>query len=95
MLSGTASWLSLTVSEFLGIEYEDDGIRLSPVLPFDTEKVYYELNRLGTKFKICVKKQKGFARVGEGTKFTFDGEPCGALVPAPRDGGEHTITVEL
>ncbi len=95
MLSGTASWLSLTVSEFLGIEYEGDGIRLSPVLPFDTEKVYYELNRLGTKFKICVKKQKGFARVGEGTKFTFDGTECGALVPAPRDGGEHTITVEL
>ncbi len=95
MLSGTASWLSLTVSEFLGIEYEEDGLRLSPVLPFDTEKVYYELNRLGTKFRITVKKQKGFARVGEGTRFTFDGEPCGALVPAPIDGGVHTVTVEL
>lgn len=95
MLSGTASWLSLTVSEFLGIEYEGDAIRLSPILPFDTDKVYYELNRLGTKFKICVKKKKGFARVGENTRFTFDGEPCTSLVPAPRDGGEHTVTLEL
>ncbi len=95
MLSGTASWLSLTVSEFLGIEYEDDAIRLSPVLPFDTEEVAYELNRLGTKFNICVKKHKGFARVGEGTKFTFDGKACTGLVPAPRDGGVHTVTVEL
>jgi len=95
MLSGTASWLSLTVSEFLGIDYEGDGIRLSPILPFDSEKVYYELNRLGTTFKICVKKNRGFARVGEATVFTFDGEKCGRVVPAPRDGGVHTITVEL
>ena len=95
MLSGTASWLSLTVSEFLGIEYEGDGIRLSPVLPFDAENVSYELNRLGTKFHICIKKKSGFARVGENTRFTFDGQPCGGLVPAPIDGGVHTVVVEL
>lgn len=95
MLSGTASWLSLTVSEFLGIDYTDGGIELSPILPDDSENVDLELNRLGTRFLIHVEKSKDFARVGEGTRFTFDGEACGRIVPAPMDGGVHRITVAL
>lgn len=61
MLSGTASWLSLTVSEFLGISYSGDKMTVSPILPFDAEKSSFELNRGGTKYSVTVEKKKGFA----------------------------------
>ncbi len=95
MLSGTASWLSLTVYEFLGINHVDGGIELKPVLPFETEKASYTVRVDGTEFDITVEKSKGFARPTDSTVYTFDGEKCTCIIPNPRDGKKHTVTVKM
>lgn len=95
MLSGTASWLSLTVYEFLGINHVDGGIDLKPVLPFDTERANYIVRVDGTEFDITVEKSLGFARPTEATEYTFDGEKCTSIIPNPRDGKKHTVTVKM
>ena len=95
MLSGTASWLSLTVYEFLGINHVDGGIDLKPVLPFDTEKANYVVRVDGTEFDITVEKSLGFVRPTEATEYTFDGEKCTSVIPNPRDGKKHVVTVKM
>lgn len=95
MLSGTASWLSLTVYEFLGISHVDGGIDLNPVLPFDTEKANYVVRVDGTEFDITVEKPLGFARPSEKTEYTFDGAVCASVIPNPRDGKKHVVTVKM
>lgn len=95
MLSGTASWLSLTVYEFLGINHVDGGIDLKPVLPFDTEKANYVVRVDGTEFDITVEKSLGFVRPTEKTEYTFDGEKCTSVIPNPRDGKKHVVTVKM
>lgn len=95
MLSGTASWLSLTVYEFLGISHVDGGIDLKPVLPFDTEKATYTVRVDGTEFDITVEKDPGFARPTDKTEYTFDGEACSSVIPNPRDGKKHIVTVKM
>lgn len=95
MLSGTASWLSLTVYEFLGISHVDGGIDLKPILPFETEKASYTVRVDGTEFDITVEKKKGFARTTEATQYSFDGKPCTSVIPNPRDGKKHIVTVKM
>ena len=95
MLSGTASWLALTTFEYLGISHVDGGIELSPILPFDLESAKYTVRADGAVFDITVLKDKGFARAGENTEYTFDGKECSCIIPNPRDGKIHTVTVKM
>ena len=93
MLSGTASWLTLAVFEILGINYTADGITLSPMLPENSENISYSIKN-GATYNISVTKKKGFARVGENTKFLFDSEASNGVFPLFKDG-EHDIVIEL
>lgn len=95
MLSGTASWLSLSVSAFLGIEFAGDTMSIDPLLPEETTLCRFELNRSGTRFKVEVTKNKGFARPNASSRRLLDGEPTAPSFTAPTDGGEHTIRIEI
>lgn len=95
MLSGTASWLALSVFEFLGIEYEKDGIKLTSVLPENMTNVSYEIKTENCVLAVTVTKPKGFARPDDATKYFFDGEASGKVIPVPADGKKHTIEVRL
>ena len=95
MLSGTASWLSLSVSAFLGIEFEGDTMSVCPVLPAETKECRFELNRGGTRYKVEIKKGEGFRRPGDSTRFILDGETTSRRFTAPVDGAEHSLVIEL
>ncbi len=95
MLSGTASWLTLTVFEFLGIGYVDGGLSFSPVLRADMTSVEYEIKRRGTTFAVKVTKPLGFARVDSETEYYFDGEKCTSLIPDPEDKEKHIVEIKL
>lgn len=95
MLSGTASWLSLSVSVFLGIEFLGDSMAIAPVLPEETTACRFELNRGGTRFAVEITKQKGFARPNAASRYILDGERVAPQFIAPADGGEHTVRIEL
>ncbi len=94
MLSGTASWLSLTIFSFLGIQHAPDrGIRLTPVLPPDMESAAYTVRVAETAFRITVEKGKGFRRPSAQSEFYFDGSRCDGWIPNPRDGKTHEVRV--
>ncbi len=95
MLSGTASWLALTVFEFLGISYTEGGLKFSPILREDMTSVEYEIKRNGTTFAVKVTKPLGFARVADTTEYLFDGEKCSSVIPDPADGKNHTVEIKL
>ena len=95
MLSGTASWLSLSSFEFLGISHVDGGIELRPILPFGLTHAQYNVKLGDTVFSITVEKKPGFARAGENTKYFLDGKACGAVIPNAGDGKVHTVKVEM
>ena len=95
MLSGTASWLALTVWEFLGIGYAGDTMHVLPILPFDVEHCAFDLKRGGTRYHVEIEKPLGFARPTETTQFVLDGAPCAPTFPAPLDGGNHNLRIVL
>ncbi len=95
MLSGTASWLTLTVFEFLGMGYTEDGLTFSPILRGDMTSVDYEIKRNGTTFAVKVTKPLGFARVTDKTEYFFDGAKCDNIIPDPADGKKHTVEIRL
>lgn len=94
MLSGTASWLALTVFEMLGISYDGDNMRLSPVLPFDYTAVSYDINRGDAHYTVTVRKREGFCRVGERSVCLFDGDPVPFSVPKNLPG-KHSIEITM
>ncbi|MBQ7714588.1 MAG: glycosyl transferase [Clostridia bacterium] len=95
MLSGTASWLALTVFEFLGIKYGDRTVSFSPILPEDMKDISFTIKRTDCTLDVNVEKGDGFVRSSDSTTYTFDGTPCGREIPLPSDGARHTVTVKL
>jgi cellobiose phosphorylase len=93
MLSGTASWLTLAIFEMLGISYTAEGIKIDPMLPEGTEDMSFTITK-GAVYNIHVKKKAGFARVGEGTKCTFNGKECCNVFPMMAEG-VNEIVIEL
>ncbi len=92
-LTGTASWMWYTVSEFiLGIKPTYNGLEIDPCLP-STAKEYSVKRRFrGAEYNITVKnpegKQKGISQI------TVDGKPIeGNIVPFSK--GSHEVIAIL
>lgn len=94
MLSGTASWLALTVFEMLGISYDGENMRLSPVLPFEYTSVSYDITHGDAHYTVTVRKQKGFCRVGKGSACLLDGKTVPFAVPKNLPG-KHSIEITM
>ena len=94
MLSGTASWLALTLFEMLGIEYTKDGISLSPVIFPGKTEMSYKIKTGGATLDVTVRKPLGFARIGGKTLCTLDGAPSSLTLPRGIKG-EHKIVITL
>jgi cellobiose phosphorylase len=68
-LSGTSTWLSLTLFELLGIEYQGNHLLLNPLLSEMEETMNFTLRHLESYYSITIKKPKGLYRVKD---FTYD-----------------------
>ena len=95
MLSGTASWLNLTLMEMLGIGYDGGDMVFSPVLEKDKTEVSYTVTTGDTVLNVNIKKPEGFCRVNDKAAFTFDGVPFSGRMPRPADGKVHEIEIVL
>ena len=62
-LSGTSTWLSLTIFEMLGIEYQGDSLIINPLLSHEEEDMSYTLRYLDSHYRIMIQKPKGFYRL--------------------------------
>ena len=95
MLSGTASWLNLTLMEMLGIGYDGDDMVFSPVLEADKTEVSYTVTIGDTILNVNIKKPEGFSRVNEQATCTFEGVPFSGRMARPADGKVHEIQIVL
>lgn len=95
MLSGTASWLALTVFEFLGIKYGDHTVSFAPILPETMKDISFTIKRTDCTLEVKVFKGEGFVRTSDKTTYSFDGAPCGCEIPLPTDGACHKVEIRL
>lgn len=87
MLSGTASWLSLTLLELFGFECKNGYVYVSPFILEGFEEYEYTINLNGTKYTVNVKKQSEGETVGA----FADGEVFSGCIKNSNDGKEHKI----
>ena len=95
MLSGTASWLNLTLMEMLGIGYQGDEIAFSPILESDMTDISYTVTTGKTVLHVHIKKDAGYARVTEKSTFTLDGVAFNGAIKRPDDGKEHFVEIVI
>lgn len=95
MLSGTASWLTLAVYEFLGIDIEKDMILFAPVLPKGMERMDFTLRLEDARFQVEVTGDGQAFRAGAQTEYIIDGVKTGAAIPRPRDKALHKVEIRL
>lgn len=93
MLSGTSTWLTLSLMEALGIEYTAQGIALNPILREEQTELVYTLKLGDSSYRIRITKPEGFCRLREGmARLTLDGQALlEGLVPTPDDGLAHEV----
>ena len=93
MLSGTASWLTLAIFEMLGINYDANGISLSPMLPIDSDGIKYTIKCQNTEFNISVEKNATFSRLDERTECYADGKALRLGEHLKFDKQKHDIKI--
>jgi len=95
MLSGTASWLTLAVYEFLGLEVRAETMLFSPVLPEGKQRMGYTLQLADAALKVEVTGDGQRFRAGADSRFTLDGQRVGPIILRPHDGRLHTLDILL
>lgn len=62
-LSGTSTWMLITLIEMFGIEYGKNELVINPILEEEQTRLAYTVRFFDTYYKITVHKPKGFYRV--------------------------------
>lgn len=76
LLSGTATWMILSLMKGLGIDYTDKGLVLDPILREEDQTVHLNLKAGKLTLEIEFQKPKGFFRAADGNfLLTVDGKP--------------------
>ena len=94
IVSGTASWLTLTLFEMFGLNVTTEGIELNPLLLKSMDKANVSLKIRGCQFDIkIIKSEKGFCRVDKDTVIKVNGkEHTGAI---PLNQKQKNVSVEI
>lgn len=95
-LSGTSSWLLLSLMSAFGLEIEAESIRLTPLLRESDSEISLTLKIQSTVLQIHIQKGTGFKRLTPSARILLDGqELAGRRIPISKDIGTHKIEVTL
>ncbi len=96
-LSGTSTWLALTLFEMLGIGYRGEKLILNPMLAKEEEKMQFTVKHLNTHYEITILKPVGLYRVKEEKyRIIADGKLLsGNEIDLCNDGKVHKIMMEF
>ncbi|MGM9588449.1 MAG: GH36-type glycosyl hydrolase domain-containing protein [Candidatus Limivicinus sp.] len=94
MLSGTASWLTLAVFEFLGVDVQEETIVLNPVMQPGKTEMACTVNLENCKVRVEVHSDGSRFRAGKETRYTLDGACVTNTIPRPTQG-EHLVSIRL
>lgn len=95
MLSGTASWLMLSIMEQIGFNPLGDKLQFNPILKNDQKELNYCIDLEGTKFTVKVKSKSGEKRVTSKTVFSCDGVKFNGTIDKFKDNKNHKIVIAL
>ena len=96
-LSGTSTWLAITLFEMLGIKYEKDALIIDPVLNESQTDVSYTLRHLSSKYQIKIHKPEGMSRIRDHKyNITLDGKVLeNNKVALVDDGCTHEVVLNF
>lgn len=96
-LSGTSTWLAITLFEMLGIKYEKDALVLEPVLKEKQTHVSYTLRHLSSEYVMDIHKPEGICRIKDNNyQLVVDGKEMeGYKVALVDDGKKHTVVLNF
>jgi len=94
MLSGTASWLTLAVYEFLGIEVSEKEIVFCPVLKPGQKRMAYSLHLGEAEIDVEIRSDGSRIRPGRDTRCLVDGKHADACMRKPA-AGRHRVIISL
>lgn len=94
MLSGTASWLTLAVYEFLGVDVQEKTMAFRPVMQPGKTEMAYTVNLENCKIRVEIHSDGSRFRAGENTRYALDGKPSAYRIPRPTQG-EHLVSIWL
>lgn len=95
LLSGTSTWLLLTLMKAFGVEYTKDGIVIEPLLRTNESQLKYTINTGKSRYIVTVSKDEEFKRLLD-AKYTLrlDGkEHSSNVIPIFDDNSSHTIEI--
>ncbi len=96
-LSGTSSWLLITLTMLLGIHATGGKIQYRPLLKNSEKEKHLTVCLNKTKYRVTVTKPEGFYRT-ESSPFTMTVDGVvqeNAVFPLLEDGKEHTVTFDF
>lgn len=96
-LSGTSTWLILTLFEMLGIEYQGDKLILNPLLSHEEENISFTLRYLDSQYTILIDKPKGFYRLKDfNYSISLDGDKIETNeIKLTNDGKNHEVQIRF
>lgn len=95
MLSGTSTWLTLSLLEALGVKHTPEGIIIDPILREDECSMEFDVNLYETSYHVSISKPEGFYRSFDNQVLvSLDGqEIASSVIPKIADRKCHEIRV--
>ena len=94
MLSGTASWLTLAVFEFLGMDVQADTMDFAPILRPGQKHMACTVRLADSTLRVEVESDGRRFRTGPETVYSLAGAAAQAQIPA-LSGGAHHLRIQL
>ncbi|NOW83169.1 cellobiose phosphorylase [Clostridium beijerinckii] len=94
-LSGTSTWLTLSLFDAFGVQYTAKGIEINPILAEEQRSINLILNTGKATFNIRISKPEGFYRMKDSSySIKVDGEKIeGNILKNFEDGKEHNVEI--
>ncbi|MBE6040914.1 MAG: glycosyl transferase [Clostridiales bacterium] len=86
MLSGTASWLTLGVYEYFGLDMRSDQVIFDPLLRPGTDSLKYTVNTGDAVMHVKVVSESGEFRTGAETVYKVNGKNFNGVMERPHSG---------
>ena len=94
-LSGTSTWLTLSLFDAFGVEYTANGIKINPILMEEQKSLNLIINTGKASYNIMISKPEGFYRMKDSSySITVDGVKIeGNIIKNFEDGKEHKVEI--
>ncbi|ASA23664.1 GH36-type glycosyl hydrolase domain-containing protein [Paenibacillus donghaensis] len=97
MLSGTSTWLTLSLLEALGIEHREGEIMIDPILREEEQGLEFVLRLADSSYRITVSKPEGFrrSRSSQASVKLNGSQLSQPVIPLQEEPGVHEVVISF